>query len=149
MTKRNLRFACMVLALIAAASGLTSGAGAAPPTGVAAAGRSAFVGDTPLVARLPGHRLDLPAAAVRCINCHAPSAGTAGQTPFAPLLTSRYLNELRARRGGPGSRYDPASFCRVLREGIDPAGVMVDTAMPRYSLSTRGCDDLWAYVNSQ
>ncbi|WP_213955021.1 MULTISPECIES: hypothetical protein [unclassified Variovorax] len=147
--KRGLILPVVVLAMIAVASGLSSGADAPLPSGVATAGRSAFVGEKPLVARLPGHTFDLPAEAVRCINCHAPSTGTTGQTAFAPLLTSRYLNELRSRRGGPGSRYDPASFCRLLREGLDPAGVMVNTAMPRYDISPQGCDDLWAHLSSQ
>ncbi|MEJ8856024.1 hypothetical protein WKW79_15700 [Variovorax robiniae] len=140
----------LMLAMIAMASGPGARADApTPPSGVAASGRSAFVGEKPLVARLPGHSLDLPAEAVRCVNCHSPSTGTSGQAAFAPLLTSKYLNELRSRRGGPGSRYDPASFCRLLREGLDPAGVMINTAMPRYSLSPQGCEDLWAYLGTQ
>jgi hypothetical protein len=140
----------LTLAMIAAASALSARADAPPsPASVAAAGRSAFVGDKPLAARLPGHSLDLPAEAVRCINCHAPATGTSGQAAFAPLLTSKYLNELRSRRGGPGSRYDATSFCRLLREGLDPAGVMINTAMPRYSLSPQGCEDLWAYLGTQ
>ena len=148
--KRNLIASGLMLAMIAAASGLSARADAPKPPAVnTAAGRSAFVGERPLVARLPGHSLDLPAEAVRCVNCHASSTGASGQATFAPLLTSRYLNELRSRRGGPGSRYDAASFCRLLREGLDPAGVMINTAMPRYTLSPQGCEDLWAYLGTQ
>ena len=60
--------------------------------------------------------------------------------------TAEALLQALPRRGGPPSRYDPASFCQLLRTGIDPASVMVDKAMPRYTLTDQQCALLWKHV---
>jgi hypothetical protein len=54
-----------------------------------------------------------------------------------------------ARRGGPASRYDALSFCKVIREGLDPANVVINSAMPRYQVSDAQCTSLWSYVMSR
>lgn len=103
---------------------------------------------TVLRGRLAGHPGDLPAAATRCVNCHATGA-TAGQSltaAFGPSLDSDTLSRAISRRGGPPSRYDAVSLCRLLREGIDPAWVMVDASMPRYEVSDAQCQALWTRI---
>jgi hypothetical protein len=50
------------------------------------------------------------------------------------------------RRGGPASRYDRDAFCRLLRKGIDPAYVMINEEMPRYTLDDADCAALWRFL---
>jgi len=121
------------------------------------AGKALFTGSVPLKARILGHQTDLPPIAVRCSNCHSSQprptsqsqAGSAPSDIFASQLSRVALLENRPRRGGPASRYDQAAFCRVLRDGIDPASVMVAQTMPRYLLSEKECGELWAYTIAQ
>lgn len=96
--------------------------------------------------RLAGHPHDLPPEATRCINCHATgtAAGRPATAAFGPSLAAATLTRAMPRRGGPPSRYDAVSFCRLLRQGIDPAWVMVDATMPRYDISDAHCQALWA-----
>ena len=51
------------------------------------------------------------------------------------------------RRNGPPSRFDEASFCRLLRTGVDPADIVVPRAMPRYAIDDTDCRALWAYLS--
>jgi hypothetical protein len=124
-------------------------------------GRALFVGEQPLSARLSSQTQPLPVQASRCVNCHSapgvrPAAGagpaaTAASGPpagFGPALHSAALMQLRPRRGGPPSRYDAPALCRTLREGIDPAGVMLALAMPRYTLNEAQCRALWTLLTS-
>lgn len=125
-------------------------------------GRRLFVGEAMVRGTITGHQNALPALASRCVNCHSASAAardtaaasavsaTASATTtssFAPALTRQHLTGLIARRGGPPSRYDEASFCRLLRTGIDPAYVLIPRNMPRYELPDADCHALWAYLN--
>ncbi len=134
------------------------------------AGRAMFLGETALLARLATQQQALAATASRCINCHSapglrpatgtapvPSASTsnstrngAGASPasYGPALNSAALLQPQARRGGPPSRYDAASLCRVLRDGVDPAGVMLNPAMPRYGVDDVQCRQLWTLLTS-
>ena len=57
--------------------------------------------------------------------------------------------ELRRRRGGPASAYARESFCQSLQTGIDPAGVMFASSMPRYELTAGQCAALWDFVSSR
>ena len=52
----------------------------------------------------------------------------------------------RSRRGGPPTSFDAASLCTVARTGVDPAAIMVDPIMPRFTLSDDDCRDLWAFL---
>jgi cytochrome c553 len=98
-----------------------------------------------LSGRLAGHPQALPAVATRCVNCHAIEGMAAPNgTAFGPLLGATTLTGVRSRRGGPASRYDADSLCRLLRDGIDPAWVMIDGAMPRYEIDASQCRALWA-----
>ncbi|TDM09719.1 MAG: hypothetical protein C4K60_10980 [Ideonella sp. MAG2] len=124
-------------------------------------GMALFHGARPLQGRVVGHQVDLPAAAVACINCHgdaaserpraaAADAAASGLAPrFAPPLTAQHLAQALKRRGGPASRYDATSLCLLLREGLDPATVMIPQTMPRYQVSEAQCADLWQYFLSR
>ncbi|MFZ6694015.1 hypothetical protein [Undibacterium sp. SXout20W] len=120
-------------------------------------GKSLFDGKETLQARMLGHDEALPASAAVCLNCHhanrngnpGSNANVSTDTSFAPLLTKSYLLTSRPRRGGPSSSYQLESFCRVLRDGIDPTDVIVDTVMPRYTLSQQQCAQIWQYLSTQ
>lgn len=107
----------------------------------AARGLALYGGRAALEARILGHADALPAEASRCVNCHA------GQTTLGTPLDAAHLLRPLARRGGPPSRYDEATFCRVLREGIDPAWVQLPREMPRYTLSDEDCRALWWHLS--
>jgi hypothetical protein len=122
-------------------------------------GRALFQGQHDLKGRIFGHDAALPAEASRCTNCHpAPGAprGTAAANEASrlegvvgPELGPAALGTARTRRNGPPSRFDPASFCRLLRDGIDPVDVVISRTMPRYPLSDEDCDALWRYLTWQ
>ena len=127
-----------------------------------ARGEALFQGATQFPGRLAGHAQALPTAATRCVNCHGRSddvaaiARAAGNTGWsaslvrtAPSLGHATLAVLRSRRGGPASAYDAAALCRLLRDGIDPAQVVIAGAMPRYEPTEAQCADLWAALTSQ
>ena len=120
----------------------------------ASPGEQIYLGQRPLVARIAGHEHSLPAEASRCVNCHraaAPaaqgSAALSDTQAFGPPLTPALLTEPARRRGGPPSRYELASFCRLLRTGVDPAYVIIPSAMPRFEISIPDCAALWTYLS--
>ena len=110
-----------------------------------------FDGRAPLVARIAGHEAALPPSAAACANCHAPptarggAAGGPAET-YGPTLDRASLTGSHARRGGPPSRFDEAAFCRTLRTGVDPAGVMLPRTMPRYAIDDETCRGLWTHL---
>ena len=138
-----------------AAAGFAAAASAAStaPTD-AASGRQLFDGGTPLTARIVGQDFTLPGRASRCANCHVtkaidhpePTAAAARSRRFGPPLTAARLLESMPRRGGPPSRYDRETFCKLLRTGIDPAFVVIDRSMPRYQLDAAQCQALWSHL---
>ena len=119
-------------------------------------GKDLFGGAVALKARMAGHDSNLPPSVVRCQNCHhvleprpvpsaaGPSTGPADKV--GPVLNRQSLTEFRQRRGGPFSNYDENRFCRALRDGIDPAYVMLPSIMPRYAVTNQECQALWAYL---
>ena len=118
-------------------------------------GRQLFHGEASTLGsvsgRLAGHTDDLPAMATRCANCH--SAGGGPDVPstapeFAPRLNREGLTQPLPRRGGPPSVYDATSLCKLLREGIDPAWVMIRQEMPRYAATDAQCTALWTFLVS-
>lgn len=117
-------------------------------------GAALFRGEVPLAGRLARHGADLPTLATRCVNCHeasspAPGAPASAAQAYAMMLNGSGLAEARPRRGGPPSRYDAASLCELLRNGVDPARVIIVATMPRYQVSDAQCDDLWAYLRAR
>lgn len=113
---------------------------------VSARGHALFVGREALSGKLRHHRSALPADVVACRNCHAlgPEAAAAGAR--APRLDRALLLEARARRGGPPSTYAEASFCKLLRTGIDPAHVLIAREMPVYAADDGQCRSLWQFL---
>ena len=115
-------------------------------------GRRLFAGELPLLARIAGHDAALPSHASRCVNCHGVADGAAGAASApsfgTPLSRARLVNP-QPRRGGPPSRFDEASLCRLLRSGVDPAHVMVPSAMPRYEIDDADCRALWAHLSRE
>lgn len=107
-------------------------------------GERLFDGRAPLVARLAGHAHPLPADAARCIQCHG--VVLPGGETFAPRLTAEHLRQRLPRRGGPPTAYDVRSFCRVLRDGVDPAQVILPRSMPRFVIDDAQCGALWTYL---
>lgn len=147
MTARQRTLVRAALALAAAAAlavALAAGWSALQRARLQAHGAALFEGRTALTGRLLGHATALPSDAARCVNCHR--AGGAADAAFAPSLEGTTLTTLRARRGGPPSRYDADSFCRLLRTGVDPAWVQIPRDMPRYDLDDGDCHALWAHV---
>ena len=130
--------------------------GAARPPPPIEHGRQLFTGEQALVARMVGHSQTLPPEAVRCSNCHQHPTLLSSTAPladdntraFGPKLEPRSLTQLLPRRGGPPSRYDAKSLCRLLREGIDPAHVMIPQTMPRYSFTDIECEALWTFLTA-
>jgi hypothetical protein len=134
------------LSVTLAAFLLGSAAGAADT----ARGRALFDGTAALPARVHGQDFALPAQASRCVNCHvvpaAPSAAASAVAVAAPPLTAAALATPTRRRGGPLPRYDAASLCTLLRNGVDPAHVMIQRTMPRYEISDADCQALWLHL---
>jgi hypothetical protein len=121
-------------------------------------GGQLFAGERPLTATMAGHTAPLPQDAVRCTNCHRREADAVVRSAadaaldvtqdFGPGLGASALTRAVARRGGPPSVYDGAAFCRVLREGIDPAHVVIAQTMPRYTMTPAECESLWIFLTA-
>ncbi len=109
-------------------------------------GQDLFEGRIDLQGRIRTHVADLPPEVVRCGNCHAVAQGPAVPRSLAPRLTHDLLIARRSRRGGPATNYDRNSFCTLLREGYDPAHVLISVEMPRYTLDDTNCAALWRFV---
>lgn len=110
-----------------------------------ATGEELYNGTRPLRGHIGGDELS-PVSA-RCVNCHGETRAGATEGKIAPSpLTAAALTIAHPRRGGPASRYTEDSFCTSLRTGVDPAGVLFASAMPRYELSVQECQALWLLV---
>lgn len=138
---RSAARAAIGLALAAAARS----AGAAQPCEPADLGCSIFSGQHAVPAHLRDDDRPLPAWTTRCINCHTQTEPAAA---FAPPLTADYLLAATRRRGGPPSQYDLATFCHALKDGVDPAGVVLRKTMPHYQISDSECAALWRFVTN-
>ncbi|MEO5769659.1 MAG: hypothetical protein ABIS92_15005 [Polyangia bacterium] len=123
------------------------------PNGERVRGQAMFLGEVPLKARIRGHSTPLPAEVVVCANCHGASdrrlAVPGGAPGAAPRVDRALLLESRTRRGGPSSTYDAASFCNLLRTGIDPVFILVAREMPTYEIDEAGCRALWRYLTEE
>lgn len=115
-----------------------------PTDSSARRGAQLFDGQEPLKGAIVGHDDALPAFASKCVNCHDPAASE--KANYGSKLTRAALLEAVARRGGPPSRYEIGSFCRLLRTGIDPAHIIILRAMPRYEIDDAQCLALWNYL---
>ncbi|MGJ7485764.1 hypothetical protein ACSFA2_10910 [Variovorax sp. LT2P21] len=119
-------------------------------TATEARGARLFDGREPLTATLSGHATPLPARTARCSQCHAgpvtPLAANGWPALPGPPLDSQHLRAALSRRGGPPVAYDLSTFCRTLREGIDPAHVMLPRTMPRFDIDDTRCEALWTHL---
>lgn len=106
-------------------------------------GCAIFNGQHPMTAHLRDDDRPLPSFATRCVNCHG---GTSTKPAFAPPLTHDALLGAASRRGGPISHYDAMAFCRAVKDGVDPAGVLLRKSMPHYRIADTECQALWQYV---
>ena len=128
---------------ITLAAGLPALAGASPEADRLALGAALFHGTPALSARLRHQDLSLPPRASRCSNCHV---GDSRQSALGPRLDADWLLASRPRHGGPATRYERDSFCRLLRTGVAPADIIVAQAMPTYQLDEAQCDALWRHL---
>ncbi|SAK60158.1 hypothetical protein AWB76_02857 [Caballeronia temeraria] len=106
-------------------------------------GCAIFNGQHPMTAHLRDDDRPLPAWTTRCVNCHA---DTPKAQAFAPPLTHDSLLGAASRRGGPVSHYDETAFCRAVKDGVDPAGVLLRKSMPHYRMADAECMALWRFV---
>jgi hypothetical protein len=127
-----------------AALWLSAVATAQTPAESSARGERLFIGQEPLKGAIVGHDHALPAFASKCVNCHDLAASE--KANYGSKLIPAALLEAAARRGGPPSRYEPGSFCRLLRTGIDPAHILILRAMPRYEIDHAQCLAIWNYL---
>lgn len=122
---------------------------------VRAIGLELFDGRRPLVANIDGHLQMLPSTVATCSNCHDRVDATSAsvRAPARELigseLTAFRLTSDLPRRGGPVTHYSAASFCRLLRTGVDPNGLSATRAMPRYEISDTDCGALWATLSDR
>ena len=112
-------------------------------------GRALFSGAWPLAAHIAGQDFALPRDAATCANCHESDPASRPSQSFGPPLGRPTLTRARARRGGPRSTYDGVTLCRALREGIDPAQVIIPQTMPRYAFTDQQCQALWAFLSTR
>jgi hypothetical protein len=118
----------------------------APAEASAATERRMFFDGASLQGAIVGHPEALPPRLVACANCHQGGGAGLAAASFGPRLDGARLTEMRARRGGPPSAFSPASFCRTLRTGVDPASILITRQMPRYTLDDNQCLGLWHYL---
>jgi hypothetical protein len=106
-----------------------------------------FHGEEALAGKIRGHDEGLPPEAVRCSNCHEAASG--GLARPAPHIDRSLLLGYRQRRGGPPSRYDAASFCKLLRTGVDPVFILIAREMPVYEVNEEQCNNLWTFFTEK
>ena len=138
----ELRRVALLLLMTVAVSPVAAADEVAPDRGAAL-----FHGKEPLTGRIRGHDQTLPPPVVRCANCHASASMPRRVGVQAPRLDARFLTGPRQRRGGPPTAYEQESFCRVLREAVDPGFILVAREMPVYVLSDAQCASLWSYLS--
>jgi hypothetical protein len=102
-------------------------------------GRQLFHGERPLAARLANGSDPLPPSATACSNCHG-RFGQGGREAGVDVASLSWRRLVRQEH------YDEVSFCEALKVGTSPSGTVLSVAMPRYTVETAGCRDLWAYL---
>lgn len=94
--------------------------------------------------------VSLPASAVPCAGCHGSDGlGRPEGGVLPPDIRWREMVKKYGHVHEDGRRhppYDEASFDRVMRSGIDPAGNRLDRSMPLYEMSAGDMADLIAYM---
>lgn len=103
-----------------------------------------------ITATIDGGTTRLPGSTFPCASCHGRdgrgrSEGGVQPSNITPDALARPYESATAtgRRHGP---YDDRKLKRAIALGFDPAGNVLDTAMPRYSMSSSDFDALRAYM---
>lgn len=98
---------------------------------------------------LVGGDVPMVGAQAACVSCHQRSGmGSSEGWLVAPPVTEAalYAPVRGRRRNRPG--YTDKTLARALREGVDPAGQLLDRAMPRYDLPADELKALIAYLRT-
>jgi ABC-type branched-subunit amino acid transport system substrate-binding protein len=144
-----------VAAIGLAVAGLLTSAGAGDFTPEEQRGKQLYregiaADGTSVMATLGQGSLTLPATRVPCASCHGTDARgrpEAGVVPsnitWANLIKSYGLRHDNGRSHPP---YTADTIIRAVTSGIDPAGNVLDPAMPRYTLGDTSAHDLVAYL---
>lgn len=110
-----------------------------------------FSGDSEAgIVTVEGTRAHAPAALFPCVNCHGDRAqGKKEAGVVAPDINLHQLRRAYRRDLHGGSRrapYTSQTFRRVLVEGINSDGNLLDSSMPRYRLTEQETDSLYAFL---
>jgi ABC-type branched-subunit amino acid transport system substrate-binding protein len=98
-----------------------------------------------------GNSIDeVPAAALKCVNCHLPDGRGKPEGGISP--SNIRWDELSKPYGSSGARgrkrppYDAPLLKRSITMGLDSAGRTLDQAMPRYGMTHGDLADLVVYL---
>ena len=87
-----------------------------------------------------------------CASCHGTERQGQRLYPrfwlVAPALTKSALTEEHDDGHGDHERYDKNSLKVAIRNGLDPAGKALNSAMPRWQISEEDMDDLTGFLLS-
>ena len=103
----------------------------------------------PVRALVGAGQTPLSGGAVACGNCHGADGKGRVESTVAPpevtweALTKPYGHIHPTRKHGP---FAPGTLARAVNEGLDPAGNVLDWAMPRFALAREDLDALAAYL---
>ena len=98
---------------------------------------------------LGAERLEVPATAFACANCHGLKGEGTDEDGLQPpaiiwsLLTAPRTSALTRRERTP---YNEETLARALRAGLDPSGARLHPGMPLYAMTTAQTADLIAYL---
>lgn len=120
----------------------------APPPPAPERGKRIFHGLDVLQATVQKNGTALPAHASKCINCHSAQTPGGAWPGTSQYLSATTMSRRISRRGGPAYAYDRPTFCHTVRTGVDPAGIVLESKMPRYEMSDAQCADLWFFLSS-
>jgi ABC-type branched-subunit amino acid transport system substrate-binding protein len=94
----------------------------------------------------------VPAAVLRCVNCHGPDGRGKPEGGIYPSnIRWTELSKPYAITTGSGRErppYNESLVIRAITMGIDSGGNRLNTAMPKYLLSREQADDLVAYLKT-
>lgn len=110
-------------------------------------GKRIFYGLDAVSATVQQNGTTLPTNASKCINCHSAQTPPGAWTGSSQYLSATTMTRMVSRRGGPASVYDQDKFCNAVRNGVDPAGVVLESKMPRYEMSDTQCADMWLFIS--
>jgi ABC-type branched-subunit amino acid transport system substrate-binding protein len=94
----------------------------------------------------------VPAAVLRCVNCHGPDGRGKPEGGIYPSnirwteLSKPYPTTTESGRERPP--YNESLVIRAITMGIDSGGKRLDMAMPKYLLTREQADDLVAYLKT-